>query len=476
MFDHRAVPRFDWLSFTLPGAPWADFEWLPELVFFGVFKSGGLFALWALKVLLLLGSARLVWKRMARRGLPFHQAAAGLALWSACLIARSDIRVELFSILAFTALLSEVDAGRVPFGSYWACAAFFALWANLHAGFAAGLLLLCLYSAERKFLWAALAGLAGTLLNPYGLGIHRAVLRHGEEIAILGRLIMEWKGLGLGRSPHWPAIFLLGASGASFLLAWRRGRLQAGPWLAAAAFGLLCIRHVRFIPYFAAVAAPLAAPFFAPALCSALIAACASLGIYWGARQGLPRAVWHDAYAPVRAARFLAGEGVLAASRVYHPWGWGGYLGFQVPGLRVFQDGRYIFHTLFAEAARASESPESWAAFLDKHRIDAALVENLPNRVRTTRLYPDGSRRDFSRPFYAVYFPREAWALLDFDEKALVFARRGAFPPGYISTREYRWLRPGDDEALGDALARGEADPRGLERERRRRWGGSGAE
>ena len=88
-------------------------------------------------------------------------------------------------------------------------------------------------------------------------------------------------------------------------------------------------------------------------------------------------------------------------------------MGFhQSEALRVFQDGRYIFHPLLMEAGEAARSPGAWQDFLDRHGIDAALMENLPLKV-------DG------RPYHVSYMPRKKWTPICSDDRALLFRRRG---------------------------------------------------
>ncbi|HAH08004.1 MAG TPA: hypothetical protein DCM05_16010 [Elusimicrobia bacterium] len=468
-----AIPRADWLSHTMAGAPWVDFEWLAQAVFYGAWQAGGLAGLWGLKTLLFAAAAWAFWRLLGEE-LPVESRAAGLAAWAACMIPRADLRVELFSNIAFLVLLLGVrrlrGAGR---GLLFGTAALFALWANLHAGFAAGLLLLLLHAAgealDRRggrallLLSAALAGLAGTLLNPYGLGLYSLLVSHAAEGAAIARLIQEWGPMRPGRLVHWPAFLLMAAAAAAFI----RGREKAstGAWLAAGVFGLAALLHARFIPYFAALAVPLVVPILRPRLCAGLIASCAALAL-WAAPPGR---LFDDVYRPSRAAAFLEKHPDMLAKRLYNEWGWGGWLGFRFgPELKVFQDGRYLFHPLFVEAAEAARTPEGWGGFLDRYGIETAVVENSPLMRTMTRLYPDGSQREFRRPFFIEYFPRKDWALLHFDAKALVFARRSAFPPESIAPLEYRLLRPRDEEALADALERGEVDRKALEAERRR--------
>ena len=53
IFEHAALPRADWLSYTMAGKAWADFEWLGEIVFYSAYELGGLKFLYVLKICLL---------------------------------------------------------------------------------------------------------------------------------------------------------------------------------------------------------------------------------------------------------------------------------------------------------------------------------------------------------------------------------------------------------------------------------------
>ena len=135
---------------------------------------------------------------------------------------------------------------------------------------------------------------------------------------------------------------------------------------------------------------------------------------------------------------------------------------------RVYGDGRYLFHGQLAEAQEALSGSAPLAAFLERNRLDALLIKRYPARLPGVRVYPDGSRRELFRPWYVTYLPRERWALVWWDRRALVFVERSKVPAEWLAAREYRWLRPGDEEALADALARGEAPADAVAAERSR--------
>ena len=162
-------------------------------------------------------------------------------------------------------------------------------------------------------------------------------------------------------------------------------------------------------------------------------------------------------------------EPALAPLRLFNQWEWGGYLAWRLrPWLRVFADGRYIFHGLLQEVAAAAESPERWQAFLDRRRLNAALVPNRAASMESLRRYPDGSTKPFQRPWYLFYFPRERWALVYWDEQALLFVERAVVPKPWLAAHEYRWLRPRDEAAFAVARSRGEISDNALASERAR--------
>jgi hypothetical protein len=51
-------------------------------------------------------------------------------------------------------------------------------------------------------------------------------------------------------------------------------------------------------------------------------------------------------------------------------------------------------------------------------------------------------------PASLVRYRRHDWALIAFDDVAMVFARRSAFPPAQLAPIEYRYLVP-DDPSIG---------------------------
>ncbi|MBI4387046.1 MAG: hypothetical protein HY551_06665 [Elusimicrobia bacterium] len=507
ILDLGALPRHDWLSHTRLGAPWVDFEWGSQLLFWAAHRCGGAWGLWALKGVLVALIAAGVHATLKLYRLPAPIRAAGLSLWAAAMLARSDLRPDLFSVLGFTFLFVALEARRLSRESRLliclhpaASAIIFGLWANLHAGFAYGLLLLAAYAAgeSAQFLWtprdvnagrsarprrlwsSCFGAIAGTFMVPFGLDGYRVLWTHWRDMEMLRAYISEWGPIRWDNPWHWPTWTLLAAGGlAASSRIFRFRTVAPAPLAVFIITAYAALEHARLGSFFAACGAPLAAHWGweavssrerragrrVAAVCAVIVLTSALYAVGWGMRFGLFRKSVDFRFVPVRAARFLYEQKRLLGGRaLYHRWGWGGYLGWALyPPYRVFEDGRYIFHDLLGESAAATSTPQAWREFLDRYGIELAVMENIPKRLPTTRLYPDGSTKTFLRPYYAVYMPKEQWALVYWDDQALVFLKRPASMKAslWMLKHEYRYARPFDEEALADAVRRREI-PKGV--------------
>ncbi|MBI4348987.1 MAG: hypothetical protein HY553_19270 [Elusimicrobia bacterium] len=480
LWSTGGVPREDWLSWTMAGVRWVDFEWLSQAAFGLAHAGGGLAGAWALKAALVAACAWRLRAWLKIYDVPEPQAAAGLALWAAAMLPRADLRPELFSALFFIELFRRLELWRLErrTPSLIVAGAAFALWANLHAGFAYGLALTAFYTLF-GLSWRVLAvGAVATLLNPAGWRVYAVLAEHAADAGRLAHWIIEWRAPDPANPWRWAELALLPAAAAAAALAGRRGRVpHPAPALVLVALAAAGLRHARTNVYFASAAVPLALSWLADS--GRRVKAALPIGVaaflmawsFWRASEfGVLTRVFEPRLAPVRAADFLEREAhVLAPRPLYNPWGWGGYLGWRLGGrYPVFQDGRYLFHRLLLEAGSATESPETWRDFLDARGVELALLENAPAMVPTRRRYPDGTERVFQRPYHVTYMPRERWALIYFDDQSLVFVRRDGAPRDWLAAREFRWLRPRDDAAFQDALSRGEIPEAELAAERSR--------
>ncbi len=476
IFAHGAVPRADPFSFTRAGEPWVDFEWLFQAAVYAVESIGGLWGLRLFKAALLGACWLPVAGLLKDRGVSANGRALALAFWAAAVLPQSDLRPDLFSLLFFSLLLRRLARDEASWR--WSVP-LFALWSNLHAGFAFGL---CLYAAklvslklERraapKALWLeAAAAAAATCLNPFGPRVWEVAVLHGVQGASISRYIQEWGALSLRQPLQWP---LHAALAVFAVVAWRRRR-ELPMFLAVAALPLAALTAAssRFGVFFAAAGAALVfVAWKQPSIRAGLagLAAFTALAAFPFSRVAWTRP-FADTYVAERAVAFVVKEdAVFAPLRLFNTYEWGGYLGWRRPGAKVFGDGRYLFHGQLPEAEAALTSAPAFAEFVARHGLDAVLIKNYPNRLPTKRRYPDGSEREFLRPWHLFLLPRARWALVYFDEQALLFVDRAKVPAAWLASHEYRWLRPGDEDALADALSRGEVPAAAVAAEAARR-------
>ena len=209
------VPRGDFLSWTMAGKPWVDFEWGTQLIFYGLYKVGGTTALCLFKavayfcVTLFFAALLELWT------LPVLWTGLAAPLFALALLPIAQIRPEIFSLLLFSLelyLMERRRLGRLVMSDRSLLALhlpLYILWANLHAGFVTGLLLCACYGAgefiaagRRKaaYLFAlAAVGAAGTLVNPYGVKIYGVLADHWRHLDYLHYLISEWDMPGFSK-------------------------------------------------------------------------------------------------------------------------------------------------------------------------------------------------------------------------------------------------------------------------------------
>jgi len=494
IFSTGALPRADFLSWSMAGRPWTDFEWLPQLLYFSAWKAAGYHGLLACKLGLL--SALLA---VMCRIFLLHAGRLETLLWlpvlCAVLLPNLDLRPENFSLLFFSIVLLRLEKVRLlgaPARFLAPAAAtglLFALWANCHAGFMYGLLLLGFYaagellrvrlpaiygkraaedySAFRFYVLLFACAAAGTLLNANGTDTYAVVLSHVRDVSVIGEHLQEWQPAELAKlsqAPFWALLLL--SSAALLHRALRHADLHFGPLAAWLCFAYSAAEHSRMTAFFGLLAAPYLAAVCADTLkdarragalvLSALaLAATLFLGVIeWRHLKDKP---WKHSSGAAGAARFLAAERKeLSGLRLYNPWGWGGYLGFELPPeYKIFQDGRYIFHGLLTEVQAARADNASWARFLKKYDFQLVLLErsaaSYPSKVSLGKL---GDRVIYF-PFYSYFMPSSEWALVFWDNSSLLFVRRSQTSQAWLEQNEFRQFKPDNFEGLRAKLEAG---------------------
>ena len=217
---------------------------------------------------------------------------------------------------------------------------------------------------------------------------------------------------------------------AGIALLWKRRELVLFALLAA-----LAILHVRQQPlYFAAL--PLLLPPLdwkkwgnvaaAAIIVLAFVTAPHSLG--------LMKHRW-----PIAATARL--KATQLRGNIYNPDQFGGLLIWSFyPQRRALTDGRNeLYRAYDAEYAVARYDERAWRALLQKYKIDLAVDEYRRERVTVV---DHVTKQKTQKPASLVYWPREEWALIGYDDVGMLFARRAAFPPEVLQRWELRGVVP----------------------------------
>lgn len=435
-------PSFpDVFSHTKPGETFLAYEWLSEVILSLVHGAGGLAAVALFTALLVVVSVTLVAAYLRRR------VETGVVLVAGCLVAVFTYphwiaRPHLFSFLALALLLHTVT--KEPGGKRTlALGALFAVWANLHPGFFYGLAILLAYlvgdtldHGNRGRLRAngASAGAAflGTLVNPFGWGLHLDILRHLKDAQAL-EMIEEFQPVDLGS--NYGLIYFLTLALLILILAAGKKRPPYAalvPFLAAMFAGFSLVRNIPLFGLFAfpiLLAAssdvirgwewkPLAGPRATMAaddegartapLVAVVLVILGALVITSG-RVG-PVQLVQDEFSPVEfpvAAVAEAREAGLNDMVMFNEYRWGGYILFAWPEQRVFIDSMANFF-----------GGELMAEYLGARYLDFGWEEVLRDRgVEMILLPPDV-------PLVAFLRGSAEWEVWYEDEVAVVLLQR----------------------------------------------------
>ncbi len=494
----RAIPRTDPFSYTALGARWIDHEWLFQLLAYGVHELGGVAGLTVLRVAVVVAISLVVLRFVRREaGIP-TPAAAVLLVPPLLLVARVRflVRPELLTLLAAVVLAVAVlrtDRQRAGWRELWWLPLLFVPWANLHAGAISGLLVLAAVLAgtvlngvlaprglaapsppgtpSAPVLGGLLAAsTAACLLNPFG--VHVLVVPF--ELTALMRdgpyLNAEWQPLDPGA--HWVAVGLLLAAAALVAARWRR--LDWAAVLPLAMVAILAVRHARGLGLLG-VLAPLllariqrpagacATPRLAgirPAVAGAVLVGTAA-ALPLGGYQFRPGLGIDRLQIPVAATAFLEAED--PPGNILNTYKFGGWLTWRLfPETRIFMDGRNeVFLELAWRLDRAKRDSHEWRRMLDELDVGHALLGYADRPLRVRLVDPEGGPdRVVERPYTAAQFPRSSWALVYFDDTAMVMVRRTPEASALVARHEYRHLYPDSVDHQLETIVSGEADPR----------------
>ena len=436
MLDHRAVLTRDPLSWTFAGHPWDAHEWLSEVLLAVACRAAGLTGV----VLLTAAAMAVAFANLARhvgRWSGWTATAALTVAALACVMPHVLARPHLLALPLLEGWTAELllarHERRAP---SWRILPLMMAWANMHGGFAFGILLVLVFAVEAtlerpdwrdrttRSWWAAVAGsVAAALLTPQGLDgllfpIHLLAL---PSLAFID----EWQPTDLSTDIRFQAVLL----GLVATLGIGRIRLPAMRLLLLVGLLRLSLLQMRHTLLFGIVGALVLAEPVGRAFAAPPPDACRVQGQTWVQVRGQVRgrSLYWSGLAlalAIRLAHPVAGGDRIdaPASAIAHlspglvnrpvlnSYQFGGYLAFK--GIHPFIDGRAelfgsAFLTDFLAMSRLDAAPLRRG--LERYNIGWAILAAQDPLTARFDAMPEWRRR-YADPT-AVVFVRSDQAL-----------------------------------------------------------------
>lgn len=414
------------------------FEWLAQLIFYGVYRLGGFAGIVFFRALLLSACCALIGLIAWRRSGGFYRSIAAAFAAASVLTAFTNDRSYLFTFFFLAATLAILEFRKC----LWLLPPLALVWANCHGGFFLQWIVVGAYCVEARWLGFLLRGIGGkppwrerTLwvvlpacvlasgVNPNGYRVFEvlAYFRH----SFLQSKLLEWQTPNL-----WPlsafSVLLFAAAGT---LLWAGTRARMADWLLFAAFAtaaLMAQRNLFLVAFWAPVIVVSYIPWKRPLPPLAQFAAAAALvgalgfGIARGEAFQFRAADWRF---PKGAADFLLAHGIT--SRMFNTYEFGGYLIWRLwPQERVFIDGRALSESVFNDYARIlynhsnADGGPTAQELLDRYNIHTIVMNGFE--------YSEGITYNL---MLSLSGAQTKWKLVYNDAEAVVFMRE---PPSGV--------------------------------------------
>jgi hypothetical protein len=428
-------PTNDPYSFTVHGTPWMAYEWLGDVAIGYVARLG----LQALEAMLMVMAALIIGALYTYAALSAKNAKAGFVatmLVTTFAVANFNLRPQMFGalFLSLTVILLELFRQGRP-KALLAFPLVFLLWINAHGSWIVGMavvvatLVAGLFEFEMGGVeskrWtgrqriqlelALLGSLAVIPITPYGsrLATYPFLV---ASLPLNVQYVLEWRPMPFNL--YWGKVFLVLLLGATAMLLVYQLKFRLQQWVLAIGGTAMACLHVRFVLMFA--------PFFVPILASMFSrwfeqyrpekdkfvlngllmgAVGTAIFLYFPSQSQLEREV--DRRFPARAIHFLRDHPVREP--MLNTYNYGGYLVGNLPGRRVFIDGRedlYEVEGVMSDYMQLTQLKPPAFSILRLYGIKTCLLER-------------------GEPLATVLGERSDWRQIYQDEMSVIFERAG---------------------------------------------------
>lgn len=402
IFESGTVPHWDTYSYALSNAKWINHEWFSELVFYIIFLYSGSAGLIFLKVLLGGVITYLLYSMLKEQVKSLIMRFLFMLLSLSIISYGFATRPQMFTYLFFTVLVFLLSRfkmrGEVKHLYY--IPALFLLWANMHGGFPAGLVLLFLFfifempKTNRKALITAVTFISAGIvfINPNGRDLILFLLR---TLSHSRPHLEEWGMVAFGAQYYDFAAAVIVAALAIIFSKTKRSGFEVAALLVFLAMAIMHNRHMvlfailfsAYVPKYAAsimekhfkdIEDKLSAPFLGSIFCAAAAFFLFAF-LTFGKTQPLKVEVLPSKY-PMNAAAFIKENGIKGNIFPFFDWAQMCIREFN-PDSKVFFDGRY--KTVYTE-----EIVEGYFKVLYGHIDHGEYLDHFPE-TDIAFLHPD---------------------------------------------------------------------------------------
>ena len=391
----HGVPMHDIFSYTASSYLWVNAEWLNDIIMTWLSNLGG----YNLLAIVYGGIWTAALALVVRRPVSWPVIVAALA----ALVPYLGIRSIVWSVLGVALVLQLALKPR----RWWLLPVIFLPWANLHAGFALGLVILTVYAiclrSWRLGAWTT-ASVAVTFINPYGWRLYHEVWQTMTD-AKLHSLIVEWWPLSFTPSN---IIFVSSAIAVVGVVRFSWPRRIVGGLLVLAT--LSANRQLPFLVL--AMTQPVSDVFVSGihqvrvqrprlargmqlALCALAVLALLSALFKPLVTIGGPRLNW-----PYRSA--LALQEQPCRGQLFNDYSFGGYIIWKLPGTKVYIDGRMPSWRgpegrYLDRWQKVLSDPDYMRSEFTRYNVNCVLILNADHTLMGT-LKSDGWRKAVAEP------------------------------------------------------------------------------
>ncbi len=477
IWDQKEFQYTEIYSFTAPGRPYIDHEWLFQVIQYLVYSVGGATGIILFKCSVLATIYLLIARFLLKKGLsPWIVVTlllVSIAGGHSRFLERPEIFTELLLVCCYLLLHKYVETknwkylpGVIPV---------ILVWSNIHAAvilgiilqgtFIAGLILERIvkrfgypvfYDTGKRELVALflllLTSVIVTGFNPNGFAILKVPF---ELTGIIDSGLLnnqEWQQPSPWRFPF----FYLGLLFVFSLFIMNAGKIHFVHLLFGAFLGYISLKYVRNVALFSMFMPILIWPYLSGILVrwKPAMAALSVAALYW--LIGLSPfefGTGEASYLPDQIVKFTKEKNLKGS--MLNSYAFGGYLIWHVfPERKIFIDGRNeVFLPLLHEIVKVRADSRLWKKFLDKYEIEYALL-NYFDELEEVVAFDSQNRpiRTYA-PFSSTHFPRSRWALIYWDDDGMIFVKRNGLNEA-LEKLEYTSVFP-EGNAYQLSLVRG---------------------